>query len=63
MLRWLGVALVALGCTLLALDGTRWDVLITSLPIGKGHGLHASEFAGLGMAIIGVAALWVGGKG
>jgi hypothetical protein len=63
MLRWLGVALVTLGCTLLAFDGTRWDVLITSLPVREGHGLHASEVAGLGMAAIGVAALWVGGKG
>jgi hypothetical protein len=57
MLRYHGVLLVLLGCLLLAVDGTRWDRLIVSFG-GSGHGLHASEVAGFGMAVIGVAALW-----
>jgi hypothetical protein len=57
MLRYLGTLLVLLGCLLLAVDGTRWDRLILSFG-GSGHGLHMSEVLGLGMAVIGVAALW-----
>ena len=57
MLRYLGASLVLLGCVLLALDGTRWDRVITTLP-REGHGLHASEAIGFGLAVIGVAALW-----
>jgi len=57
MLRYLGTLLVLLGCLLLAVDGTRWDRLILSFG-GSGHALHMSEVLGLGMAVIGVAALW-----
>jgi hypothetical protein len=57
MLRYLGALLVLLGCLLLAVDGTRWDRLILSFG-ESGHGLHASELVGFGMAVIGVAALW-----
>jgi hypothetical protein len=54
MLRYLGALLVLLGCLLLTVDGTRWD-----RSFGRGgHGLHMSEVVGLGMAVIGVAALW-----
>jgi hypothetical protein len=57
LLRYLGASFVLLGCLLLAVDGTRWDRLIFSFG-GSGHGLHASEVVGLGMAVVGVALLW-----
>jgi len=57
MLRYFGALFVLLGCLLLAVDATRWDHLIFSFG-GSGHGLHASEVVGLGMAVVGVAALW-----
>jgi hypothetical protein len=57
MLRYLGALLVLLGCLLLAVDGTHWDRLVLSFG-GSGHGLHASEVVGFGMAVLGVTALW-----
>jgi len=58
----MGAFLVALGCLLLAADGTRWDVLLVALPSGGPgggkHGLEASEVAGFSLALAGVAALW-----
>jgi hypothetical protein len=59
MRPYLGALLVLLGCSLLALDGTRWDVVLASFP-GSGHGLHASEVIGFGVAAVGVAVLWTG---
>ena len=57
MQRYLGALLVLFGCSLLALDGTRWDTVVATFP-GPGHGLHASEVIGFGLALAGVAALW-----
>jgi hypothetical protein len=60
--RFLGASLVLLGCLLLAVDGTRWDVLLVALPSGGpgggAHGLEASEVIGLVLALMGIAALW-----
>jgi hypothetical protein len=60
--RFLGASLVLLGCLLLAVDGTRWDVLLVALPSGGpgggAHGLEASEVIGLALALMGIAALW-----
>jgi len=60
--RFLGTSLVLLGCLLLAVDGTRWDVLLVALPSGGpgggAHGLEASEVIGLVLALMGIAALW-----
>ena len=61
MLRGTGAALVFLGCLLLTLDGTRWDREIVDFPGPGAHGIHASEALGFAVALIGVAALWVGG--
>jgi hypothetical protein len=61
-MRFLGASLVLLGCLLLAVDGTRWDVLLVALPSGGpgggAHGLEASEVIGLVLALMGIAALW-----
>lgn len=56
-MRVFGASLVIFGCSLLALDGTRWDAVVATFP-GRGHGLHASEIIGFGLAMVGVAALW-----
>ena len=55
MRRYLGASLVLLGCSLLALDGTRWDEVVATFP-GRKHGPHASEVIGFGLAVLGVAA-------
>jgi hypothetical protein len=62
MLRWLGASLVFLGCVLLALDQTRWDSVVAAFPGPGSHGLHASEILGFAIAVIGIAALWMGGS-
>jgi hypothetical protein len=58
----LGAFLVMLGCILLAIDGTRWDVLIVALPSGGPgggkHGVEASELIGFVLVVAGVTALW-----
>lgn len=60
--RLMGAFLVVLGCLFLAVDGTRWDVLLVALPSGGpgggAHGLEASEVIGFVLALIGIAALW-----
>jgi len=51
-----------LGCILLAIDGTRWDVLIVALPSGGPgggkHGVEASELIGFVLVVAGVTPLW-----
>jgi len=58
----MGAFLVVLGSSLLAADGTRWDVLLVALPSGGPgggkHGLEASEVAGFALGLAGVVALW-----
>ena len=57
MRRYFGASLVLFGCVLLGLDGTRYDTVIAAFP-NSGHGVHASEVIGFGLAFLGVAALW-----
>lgn len=54
--RVLGVVLVAVGCAILVVDVSEFDVVVLS--VSKTHGLHLSDLIGGAAVVVGVVALW-----
>jgi hypothetical protein len=56
--RVLGIVAIVAGTLVIGIDPDHFDIVLFSLPIRQGHGVHLDDVLGFALVVLGTALLW-----
>ena len=56
--RVLGIVAIAAGTLIVGFNPRRFDVILVTIPIRQGHGIHLHDLLGLTLVTLGTLVLW-----
>jgi hypothetical protein len=56
--RVLGIVAIAAGTLVVGFNPRRFDVVLLTIPIRQGHGIHVHDLLGLTLVTLGTLVLW-----